>query len=75
MIFPARQHPFHVAKPTKTSFQDEGIHIIDLSAKSSDLNPIEDLWKQMVRVVYDNRRCFDNVVDLKVEALRVMYAF
>ena len=51
---------------------DEGLKILDWPARSPDLNPIENLWGQMVSQVYENARTFDQKDDLKDA---IMYAW
>ena len=60
----------HTAKATKAFFEDKKITVIDWPAKSPDLNPIENLWGDMVRVVYAGGKQYDNVDALKTAILK-----
>ncbi len=42
----------------------EGVTVLDRPARSLDLNPIENLWNELVRRVYKYFRQFDHDDDL-----------
>ncbi len=45
----------HTAKGTKSWFNDHGVTVLDWSANSPDLNPIENLWGIVKRKMRDTR--------------------
>ncbi len=55
--------PAHTAKGTKSRFNDHGVPVLDWSANSPDLNPIENLWGIVKRKMRDTRP--NNADDLK----------
>ncbi|KAG2962079.1 hypothetical protein PC120_g27732 [Phytophthora cactorum] len=44
----------HRSKLTMEFFEEERIKLLDWSARSPDLNPIENVWAMMTRIVYHN---------------------
>lgn len=58
----------NVARDTLDWFADNNIAVLDWPARSTDLNPMEDLWGVLVRRVYANNRQYGSVEELK-EAL------
>lgn len=60
----------HTAKATKNWFEKKKITVIEWPAKSPDLNPIENLWGDMVRVVYAGGKQYDSVDALKKAVLK-----
>jgi hypothetical protein len=54
----------HTSKRTKEFFDEEKVNVLPWTARSPDLNPIENLWSIRTRHVYANGRQFDNVRDL-----------
>ncbi|KAE9098573.1 hypothetical protein PF010_g15505 [Phytophthora fragariae] len=55
----------HRSKRTKEFFAEEDIKVLDWPSKSSDLNPIENLWSIMSRRVYPNGKQYDSMPQLK----------
>uniref|UniRef100_A0A8C6YAN8 Transposase n=1 Tax=Naja naja TaxID=35670 RepID=A0A8C6YAN8_NAJNA len=62
-IFQQDLAPAHIAKSTKTWFNDCGITVLDWPANSPDLNPIENLWGIAKRKMRDMRP--NNAEELK----------
>ncbi len=54
----------HTAKITDQYFMEAGVSVLSWPSRSPDLNPIENLWAQVVRDVYSNFRHFDCEDDL-----------
>ncbi len=62
-IFQQDLAPAHIAKGTKSWFNDHGVTVLDWPANSPDLNPIENLWSIVKRKMRDTRP--NNADDLK----------
>ncbi|GJQ67670.1 putative sagittal suture morphogenesis [Trypoxylus dichotomus] len=43
--------PKHVSRKAKTWFRDNNVPVLGWSPQSPDLNPIEDLWVELKKVV------------------------
>ncbi|GBN71212.1 hypothetical protein AVEN_78203-1 [Araneus ventricosus] len=56
--FPAGQRPIHVAKSSWEWFLDNGVHVIEWTVLSPDLNPQENVWGVLSRAVYVNADSF-----------------
>ena len=57
--------PVHCSKHTKSWFTDNQVNVISWPALSPDLNPIENIWGILSRMVYDGGRQFEDVNSLK----------
>ncbi len=54
-IFQQDLAPAHTAKSTKSWLNDHGVGVLDCSANSPDLNPIENLWSIVKRKTRNKR--------------------
>ncbi len=54
-IFQQYLAPAHTAKSTKSCLNDHGVGVLDCSANSPDLNPIENLWSIVNRKIRNKR--------------------
>ncbi len=54
-IFQQDLAPAHTAKTTKSWLNDHGVGVLDWSANSPDLNPIENLWGIVKRKMRNKR--------------------
>ena len=61
--------PMHNSKYTKEYFMEAEINVIEWPPRSPDLNPIENLWGNLVRSVYADNRQFEYEDDL-IEAIK-----
>jgi hypothetical protein len=55
----------HTSARTKDFFSEHAINVMNWPSKSSNLNPIENLWSIMSRRVYNNGKQFNSVPQLK----------
>jgi hypothetical protein len=64
-IFQQDNCSIHVSKSTKAWFGTKKLNILEWPSRSPDLNPIENLWGTLVRLVYANGRQFVSLEDLR----------
>ncbi len=55
---------------TQTWFRANYVRVMPWPSKSLDLNPIENLWGMLVRLVYANGRQFNSVPELQAEIIK-----
>jgi len=56
----------HTAGVTKKWLAEQTFDVLEWPAKSPDLNPIENAWSQLARIIYDNgRKQYDSLEALK----------
>ncbi|CAM9661254.1 unnamed protein product, partial [Choristocarpus tenellus] len=56
--------PIHVSKVTKEWFQEHDIHVLEWPPKSSDLNPMDNLWGIMAHKVYAHGKQYSSCFEL-----------
>ena len=56
----------HPSADTLAWFEERGIKVMPWPSLSPDLNPIENLWGQLTRVVFADGKSYDSVRDLKM---------
>lgn len=56
----------HASASTKKWLNDNKIPLLDWPSRSPDINPIENLWGQIVRDVYSDCRQFQSTAELKI---------
>ena len=59
MIFQQDNAPCHKAGDMMNWFEERGITVLDFSAQSPDLNPIENLWSIVKRNLSKNRKIYN----------------
>jgi transposase len=64
-IFQQDNASIHTSTQALNWFRDHNIRVLPWPSKSPDLNPIENLWGILVRIVYRNGRQFNNVTELR----------
>ena len=65
IVFQQDNAPAHSAIHKKDYFLSEAMDVLPWPAKSPDLNCIENVWGLLVQRVYEGRRQFDTIEDLK----------
>ena len=63
-IFQQDSASIHVANLTWEWFLQNGVHALELTANSPDLNPMENLWGILCRTVYADGKQYNNVGEL-----------
>lgn len=63
-VFMQDNAPIHASYETKESFEDIGVQLLDWRVRSSDLNPIENVWAILARKVYDHGKQYNSVQEL-----------
>lgn len=54
----------HTSKLSMSFFRKQGVEVIQWPSRSPNLNPIENLWTALSRIVYRNGKQYSSVVDL-----------
>ena len=57
--------PIHISKPTLTFFRERNINVLSWPANSPDLNPIENAWAKLSRLVYKDGKQFNSKSELE----------
>ena len=70
-IFQQDNAPCHTANKTKDWFDQKGVICMDWSSLSPDLNPIENVWGMMARLVYADGKQSNNLDELKQKIINV----
>ena len=63
----------HTSRSTKEWFRTSNIIVLDWPAYSPDLNPIENVWGILTRVVYANGKQYSTVPELKEAIEKAWY--
>lgn len=71
-VFQQDNAAVHSAKIVEEWFSLKNIEVLDWPARSPDLNPIENLWGVLSRLVYTNGRQYNTVGELK-EAIKLSW--
>ncbi|KAF9745489.1 Transposable element Tc3 transposase, partial [Nosema granulosis] len=64
-IFQQDNAPCHRAKKTTAWFLETNINLMTWPALSPDLNPVENIWSDMSRMVYSNGQQYHTIQSLK----------
>ncbi|KAH9073762.1 hypothetical protein Ae201684P_003265 [Aphanomyces euteiches] len=64
-VFQQDNAPCHAAIETGAWFLDQSVNVMEWPPHSPDLNPMENLWSHMMRVVYHNGRQYQDVESLE----------
>ena len=71
LVFQHDNASIHVSAETSRFLQDKNICVLDWPACSPDLNPIENVWGNMVRQVYVENKQYALIAQLKAAILDV----
>jgi hypothetical protein len=65
MTFQQDNAPIHASFATNFFLHRNSVHVLDWPACSPDLNPIENIWGQLVRVIYAENKQYRTADELK----------
>ena len=71
-VFQQDNDPIHTSKLTGTFFQERNINVLSWPARSPDLNPIENAWGKLSRLIYKDGRQFNSKSELE-DAIRTAW--
>ena len=71
-VFQQDNAPIHASKLTRAFLQERNINILSWPACSPDLNPIENAWAKLSRLVYKGGRQFNSKSELE-DAIRTSW--
>jgi hypothetical protein len=69
-IYQQDNAPIHTSRETRRWFNDNNITLLDWPACSPDLNPTENIWGQLVRMIYAENKQYQTVEQLKQAILK-----
>jgi transposase len=58
------RHPVHTSKATSKYMIENKIHTIELPPKAADINPIENIWGIMTKLVYPANKIYNDTDSL-----------
>lgn len=64
-VFQQDNAPIHTSRRTKQWLAGKNVNVLDWPACSPDCNPMENLWRILVRKIYANGRQFESRDELK----------
>lgn len=69
-VFQHDNASIHASRATQEFIQDINVKVLEWPSLSPDLNPVENVWGELVRAVYRGGRQYNSVDELKVAVLR-----
>lgn len=60
------RHPVHQSAQTQKWLSDHSITTVSFPPKSADINPIENLWAQLNRIVFPGNKTYNNAAQLLI---------
>jgi transposase len=69
-VFQQDNASIHTSFETRAFFEEHNVPLLGWPALSPDLNPIENVWGCLARMVYANGRQFSTIGELEGEILR-----
>lgn len=69
-IFMHDSAPFHRAKVVTECLKNNNVNVLEWPAFSPDLEPIENIWEVLARLVFGDRKQYNTVAELCTAVLR-----
>lgn len=64
-IFMQDNAPVHTSQATKAFLNQQNVRLLSWPPRSPDMNPIENLWSQLSRIVYADGKQFSTIPELR----------